>query len=43
MTKLLSPAIQPEAGVSEFVAGLFNAATITLAATLGLLTVVATF
>ncbi|HEU4550711.1 MAG TPA: hypothetical protein VFS01_13510 [Rhizomicrobium sp.] len=41
MTKLLNPV--PEAGVTEFVAGFFNAATITLAAALGLLTVVTTF
>ena len=41
MTKPLS--LVPEADVTEFVAGLLNAATITLAAALGLLTVVATF
>jgi hypothetical protein len=43
MTKALNPVFKPAADATEFVASLFNAATITLAAALGLLTVVATF
>lgn len=41
MTKFINPSL--DADRSEFAAGLFNAVTITLAAALGLLTVVATF
>jgi hypothetical protein len=43
MTKAINPVLKPAADATEFAANLFNAATITLAAALGLLTVVATF
>jgi hypothetical protein len=43
MTKAINPVLKPAADRTERAAGMFNAATIALAAALGLLTVVATF